>query len=826
MLIPISWLKNYVPVNDTPSELAHKLTMAGTEIGDVQTVGEGWDPEKIVVGHVLSVDPHPNADRLSLPTVDIGGGESATVVCGAPNVSAGQKIAFAAEGASLFSPRSGRVETLQRAHIRGVESAGMVCSSLELGLGEDHEGILVLADDAPIGTPLAEYLGDSVLDAEVTSNRPDCLSILGIAHEVAAVNGERVTEPDCSYPEDGEPIEDQVTIEIADPALCYRYTASLITGVQIGPSPQWIQDALERAGQRPINNVVDITNYVMLEYGQPLHAFDLDACRDRTIIVRSAREGETLTTLDGEQRKLSPPMLTISDSRDPVGLAGVMGGANSEMTGETTAVLLESASFDPANTRRTRSALDMRTDASDRFERGIRSALASIGLRRATKLIVELCGGIAAKGIIDLYPTRREPPTLSLSRARIRQVLGVDYPMSQVRRVLDSLGFEETSPPGSLIDLIETVEAGPSAERTDTLWLRVPYWRSDISIEDDLVEEVARIIGYDSLPTTMLSTAIPYSVPQPMTQLKDSMRDLLAAAGMQETISYSPTTLQNLGRVDALDEDNPPLRIANPLSRQWEYMRTSLRSNILNTLSYNRRIAQGEGFRIFEVGRVYLPKPEAGDRDLPDELEMLVGVVSGPRFTDSWTVDQVDMGFFDAKGALEFSLGKLGVEATYEPTEDSVLRPGRTARIAAGGTTIGVIGEVQQPVLESFDLEAYPAAMFEISLEALLSAVDDVDLTYEGASRYPESYRDLAIVVDNGVSAAQVRQIIDRHALVVRSTPFDVYTGEGVPQGRKSIAFRVAFQSDRGTLTTNQVDRFQRDIVRQLQRELNAELRT
>ena len=779
----------------------------------------------MVVGHVLKVDPHPNADRLSLPTVDIGDGGTATVVCGAPNVAAGQKIAFAREGARLFSPHSGKMDTLKRARIRGVESAGMVCSPLELGLGEDHDGILVLDDEAPIGTPLSDYLGDAVLDAEVTSNRPDCLSILGIAHEVAAITGESVTEPDHAYAESDEDIEDQATIEIADPDLCYRYTASLISGVNIGPSPQWLRDALTRAGQRPINNVVDITNYVMLEYGQPLHAFDFDTCKDRTIIVRAAREGEMLTTLDGEQRKLSPPMLTIADSTDAVGLAGVMGGANSEMTPGTTTVLLESASFNPVNTRRTRTALDLRTDASDRFERGIRAALAPIGLRRATQLIVELCCGTAARGIIDLYPTRREPPTVRLSRARIRQVLGVDYPMSQVKQVLESLGFEKAEEPGGLIDLIETVEAAPSAERSDTLWLKVPYWRSDISIEDDLVEEVARIVGYDSLPTTMLSTAVPHWQPQPMTELKERVRDLLAAAGMQETISYSPTTLENLSRVDALDDSNAPLRIANPLSREWEYMRTSLRANVLNTLSYNRRIAQGDGIRIFEAGRVYIPKPEAKERDLPDELEMLVGVVSGPRFTASWAAGEGDMDFFDAKGALEYALGKLGIEATYEPSEDSIMQPGRTARVTAGGVDLGVIGEVRPGVLESFNLDAYPAAIFEISLDALLSVTSDTEQTYTASSRYPESYRDLALVVDEDVTAARIQGIIKRHALVVGSTPFDVYTGEGVADGRKSVAFRVVFQSDRSTLTSGQVDRFQGDIMRQLRRELNAELR-
>lgn len=825
MLIPLSWLKKYVPVSDSPHELAHKLTMAGIEIGEVRVVGADWDADKIVVGEALRVEAHPNADRLRLVAVDVGGGRTETVVCGAPNVAAGQKIAFAKEGAALFSPRSGKTETLKRARIRGVESRGMVCSALELGVGDDHDGILVLDADAPVGAPLAEYLGDAVLNAEVTPNRPDCLSILGVAHEAAAIGGARVTDPDLSYPEEGEPIENLATVEIADPDLCFRYAASLIAGVKIEPSPKWMQDALIKAGQRPINNVVDITNYVMLEYGQPLHAFDFDKCRDRTIIVRQAREGETLVTLDGERRELRPPMLTIADSRDAVGLAGVMGGANSEMDENTASVLLESASFDPVNTRRTRTALDLRTEASDRFERGIRSALAPVGLRRATQLIVELCGGVAAKGIIDLYPTKREPPALSLSRARIRQVLGVDYPTSRVRGVLESLGFEETDAPGGMIDLIEAVEAAPAPERADTLWLKVPYWRSDVSIEDDLVEEVARVIGYDSLPATMLSTPIPNRPPQPVAALKDRLRDLLAAAGMQETISYSLTTLEELRKAGALDESNPPLRVANPLSSRWEYMRTSLRASVLNTLAYNRRLAQGEGMRIFEIGRVYIPKPQAKGRELPDEIEMAVGAFSGPRFPASWLADEGEMGFFDAKGALEQVFSALNLNAAFEPAEDSALRPGRTARISAGGVALGVAGEARREVLEGFGLESRPVALFELRVDALLSALGAASVSYESASRYPESYRDLAVVVDADVSAARIRRIIERHALASRAAPFDIYAGEGVPAGRKSVAFRVAFQSDRGTLTSEQVDRFQNDILRQLRRELGAELR-
>ncbi len=825
MLVPISWLKNYVPITDLPKELAHRLTMAGVEVGDVEQIGADWDRDKVIVGHVLEVNPHPNADRLSLPTVDLGDGETATVVCGAPNVAAGQKIAFAKEGARLFSPRSGGVEELKRAKIRGVESAGMVCSRMELGMGEDHDGILVLDAAAAVGTPLVDLLGDAILDVEVTPNRPDCLSVLGIAHEVAALTGQPATEPDISYPEDGPAIEGQIKIEVADPNLCYRYTASLVTSITIGPSPEWMQQALVKAGQRPINNIVDITNFVMLEYGQPLHAFDYDKVNDKTVIVRAAREGEVFETLDGESRRLEPPMLTIADAHDAVGLAGVMGGSNSEMTEQTTSVLLESANFSPINTRRTRTMLGMNTEASYRFERGIRAALAPLALRRATKLILDLCGGQAASGIVDLYPTDREPSPVKISRSRVRQVLGVDYPMPQIERVLASLGFETAEPPGGLIDLIEAVEAGPVAERSDTLWLKPPYWRSDITIEDDLVEEVARIVGYDTIPTTMLSTAIPHWEPQPMTEFKDAVKDLMASAGLQETISYSLTTLDRLASVDAVDDSNPPIRMANPMSVEWEYLRTSLRSSALMTLASNRRMAQSDGIRIFEVGRIYAPQDEAKERDLPDEKEMLVGVLSGPRFSTSWTAEEAEMGFFDAKGALEYMFGRLGVDVVYEPADDSVLHPGRTAVMLAGKTRLGVVGEVRADVLDRFELDGYPVALFEIDMETLLSVASAVDLTYRAASRFPESYRDLALVVDSEVSSARIQQIIDRHRLVIGSTPFDVYEGEGVPDGKKSVAFRVVFQSDRSTLTSEEVDKFQGDIVRQLGRQLGAELR-
>ncbi len=807
MLVPLSWLKRYVPVDLPPGELAHRLTMAGLEIESVEEIGGDWDADKVLVGHVLEVNPHPNADRLSLPTVDLGNGETATVVCGAPNVAAGQKIAFAREGAMLRSNRTGNVEPLKAAKIRGVLSSGMVCSERELGLGEDHDGILVLPDDLQVGTPLVDLLGDAVLDAEVTPNRPDCLSILGVAREVGAITGAPVSEPEAAYPEDGPPIADRVTVEIEDPDLCPRYTAGLVEGVSVGPSPEWLRSALETAGQRPINNIVDITNFVMLEYGQPMHAFDFDKVADDTIIVRQARPGERLATLDDETHDLRPPMLAIADPSGPVALAGVVGGVGSSVTGATTSVLLESANFDPTNTNRTKRALGNGTEASYRFERGIRADLAPKALRRAIQLILEVAGGTAAAGMVDAYPGRSEAPELRVTGTRLRKVLGVDLPAGRVQEVLESLGFQ--------------VRGGGGDEHVVT----APYWRSDIRIEDDVIEEVARIVGYDDIPTTAMATPIPHHSPKPFEELRERVRDALAAAGLQEVLTYSLTDRETLEKVHGLDGIGDPLELANPMSRDLQALRTSLRGNMLKTLRANRRMSRGEGLRLFEIGRVFIPREEARERDLPDERQMVVGAMSGPRFPASWLAQQVDMDFYDAKGAVEAMLADTGIEATFEPGEDATMHPGKTARLVVDGRQVGVVGEVHPSTLQGFDLDAAAVAMFEIDLQALFDAVSTGPAVYVPVSRFPQAERDVALIVDEGASSASIRQIIDRHKLVASSRPFDTYTGEGVPAGKKSVAYRIVFQSEKATLTSEAIDRAQGDILRQLQRRLGAELR-
>ncbi len=433
MKVPLKWLREFVDVNLPPKEVADRLTMSGTEAKGIQVIGGTWD--NIVVGQIAAVNPHPNADRLRLPTVDIGT-EPQTVVCGAPNLNIGDKIAFARVGAQLIDGHTGEIAKLKPAKIRGVESSGMVCSEKELGISDNHTEILVLPADAPGGAPLADYFGDAVFDLDVTPNRPDCLCIIGIAQEVAAVTDQKLHPPEVVYEEAGTPIDQHIAVEIIDADLCPRYCASLITGVKIGESPQWMQQRLLACGMRPINNVVDITNYVMLELGQPLHAFDYELIRGKKIIVRRATEGEMLVSLDGVERKLSGNMLVIADAERAVAIAGVMGGANSEVTEGTTSILLEAANFNPASIHYTGQHLSLPSEACMRFERGIRPELTMPALKRATQLIVQLGGGQAARGIADAYPGKREPEPMMISTERTRQLLGVEFTVDQITKVL------------------------------------------------------------------------------------------------------------------------------------------------------------------------------------------------------------------------------------------------------------------------------------------------------------------------------------------------------------------------------------------------------
>jgi phenylalanyl-tRNA synthetase beta chain len=800
MRAPLKWLKDYVEVNLSDKELAHRLTMAGLEVTSIDRTGESWND--IFVGRVLDVERHPNADRLTLVTVDMAG-EKFKVVCGAPNVAAGQNIAYARIGARLIDGHTGKPTKLKKAKIRGVESAGMVCSEKELGLSDEHEGILVLAEDAPNGMSLTEYLGDSILDIDMKPNRADGLSILGIARDVAALTGGRVREPHLEFAATGAPAAEKIRVEIQDPDLCSRYTAVLIEGIEPGPSPPWMQEMLIGAGMRPISNVVDITNFVMLELGQPIHAFDYDTIKDHTIIVRRAAPGEKLTTLDGVLHTFGPEHLLIADPSGPVAVAGVMGGLETEVTEKTRNILLEVANFNQVNIRRTAMALKAQSEASKRFAWGLPPELAAIASRRCTKLLVELAGGTASKGLVDAYPVKAEKVEVELERRRLKQVLGIDVSPEKIVEILASLGFSVKE------------------KSTDRFRVGVPYWRRDVSIPDDLAEEVARIIGYDEIPTEPIVGRVPPKVPQPRRELKERIIDILAAAGMQEVITYPLTNAETLGKVLPAEtlEELAPLAVVNPLNVGQERLRTSLRAAMLECVAGNQRV-QSDAFALFEVARVYIPCKDL----LPNELEHVVGAVTGRR-TDRWgnaTSEEAD--FFDAKSYVARLFDRLDLEVNYVAVEEFGMVPGRTAEIRFGENRVGVMGQVHPRTAGEFGIEQ-DVYLFEIVVDDLLALVEPVR-RYSPLSRYPSVEEDLAVVVEAGLPAERVRADILGHPLVVSVRLFDEYMGAPVPEGKKSLAFSISYQAKDRTLADKDINKARNRIVDRLRREMGAELRS
>jgi len=818
MKVPLKWLRDYVDIKLATEELSERLTMSGLEVKGVQTIGGTWD--NVVIGEVIAVNPHPNADRLTLATVDLGT-EQVTVVCGAPNIGLGQRVTFARIGAWLVDPHTEETILLKPAKIRGVASEGMVCSEKELGISDSHEGILVLPPEAPIGAPLGAYLGDVIFDLDVTPNRPDCLSVIGIAREIAALTGEPLRLPKIHYEETEDSIDSFASVDIAEPDLCPRYCASLITGIRIASSPSWLQQRLNSCGMRPINNVVDVTNYVMLEYGQPLHAFDYHKLKGRQIIVRRAGNGETITSLDGTKRALNPDILLIADKEEAVAVAGIMGGLDSEVTDKTDTILLESANFNQATIRRGCSHLQVQSEASIRFDKGLNSELPLLPLKRATQLLLELAGGRAAKGVIDVYPGKSEPKLILISAREMERLSGLKGNIDEILKVLKALGFEcQESDSGSQISVA------------------VPYWRSDVKCSADLVEEVVRIIGYEKIPITRLGSPLPQqesklSPSAQQSNLKKKLRNILTGFGFQEILTYSLVSLEKLQNLSPkLELKIPPLKVANPMTREQEYLRTSLRAGLLSTLAHNQKFEQ-TGIRLFEIGKVFLPqhppviaseaKQSQEERELPQEKEMLCAVLSGPRAELSWQADKEPLDFFDAKGVVEKILNQLGLKASFDIGDDEILFPGRGADIIVEDDKAGIVGDVHPGVVQAFEL--FDAVCFiEIDLEKLLTKITGTK-EYQPIPRFPSVTRDLALVINEQVGYRTVENIIQSFPLVTEVTLFDLYRGKQISKGKKSFAIRIIYQSPKHTLTDEEVDQTQEQMLGRLNQELGATLR-
>jgi len=848
MKVPLSWLKDFVDITLPLEDLAHKLTMAGLEVEEMRYVGLplpessagshprletrltglAWAAQEIVVAAVLEVMPHPNADRLVLCRL-VDGTREHIVLTGAPNLYPykGQgelekplKVPYAREGAQIYDGHQpGQVlTTLKRAKIRGVESYSMICSEKELGISDEHEGVIILDDDAPVGMPLVEYMGDVVLDIAITPNIARDANVLGVAREIAAITGQPLRLPNYDFVAKGAPVHDQVSIEIRNPELNPRFVLGLLRDVQIGPSPYWVQRRLRLAGMRPINNIVDATNYAMWEVGEPLHAFDYDVLVQRAggktprLITRTARQGEHLKTLDGVDHVLDDFTVLVCDTAGALSIAGVMGGAESEVSQTTCNVLLEGANWNFINIRRTLSAQHMSSEAAYRFSRGVHPAMAECGVRRGLELMRQWSGGVAAQGIVDNYPLPPVDPTVEITPSDVRRWLGIDLSPAEVADILRRLEFK--------------VEIEGQVVRATIPDHRLDIGEGVIGVAD-LMEELARVYGYERIPETRMSDELPPQLGNPLLDKEERVRDLLVDLGLQEVVNYRLTSPQRERRLlppSATTDERPYVRLANPIASDRDVLRHSLLASLLETVERNSRLRPR--MAIFEIGPVFIASP-AGE--LPDEPLYLALALTGPRALPAWQgADSTPMDFYDMKGILTALLDGLHIQgARFEPAEHPTFHPGKCARLLLGEQPLGVLGELHPLVSEHYDLPAAPLLAAEIDLQALIDAIPErYDL--EPVPSYPPVLEDLAVIVDEDLPAERILGIIQQAGgkLLVGVRLFDVYHGEQIGAGKKSLAYSLAYQSPERTLTDNEVLQVRQRILRRLEQELGAKLRS
>ena len=801
MRFPLVWAQEWIDLQESPEVIAERLTAAGFEVDEIERTGP--DLTGIRVAQVLERADHPNADRLSVCRVDLGEEEPFEVVCGAPNVAAGQKVAFAAPGTTL--PDGTR---LKKAKIRGVVSHGMILSERELGLGSDQEGILVLATEAPVGEPLASVVsaGDAVLEVAILPNRGDAASMLGIARELQAQFGRALRIPEHVPPEGERASREDLRVEIEDRAGCHRYVARVVRGVRIGPSPGWLVSKLESAGVRPINVVVDITNLVLLEFGQPIHAFDLSTIRGGVIRVRSAAEGEGLQTLDRVERRLSAGDLVIADAERAVAVAGVMGGAETEVGDETADVLIESAHFQPARVRRTARRLGLQTEASYRFERGVDRDEIARAADRAARLLAELAGGDVSKDALDVQGDSPDvTETIMLEVERVNRLLGTSLTTEEIRAALGRVGVQNE------VD-------------GDRLRCRIPTYRNDLHRPQDLIEEVARIYGYDRIEPTLPTAQLEGVTLPRVHRLTERARDTLRASGLLEVMSLPfvrETDLDRL-RLAAGDARRDVVELLNPIVEGASILQPLLVPSLLEIARQNRS-RQVESVRIFEVGRVF-GRSEAGE--LPAEPLHVAAVIVRDERRGLWDGREAPPLFHEVKGIVERLLSDLDASPSFmaSPSEP-FLHPAAGCGIAAADRTVGFVGEIHPDVAESYELDA-PCALFELDLSAVSAFPERVRVFHE-VSRHPLVRRDLAVTVDLERPAGELVEAIRKAggSILVAVDIFDRYVGKGIPEGKVSLAFRLVFQRQDRALTDAEVTKQTDRIVQLLARRFGATLR-
>jgi phenylalanyl-tRNA synthetase beta chain len=812
MRVSWKWLNELVEIKRTPEEVANLLTMSGIEVGKI--VYPEIELQNIKVGQIEKVTDHPQADKLVICEVNIGGGEKRNIVTGASNVVAGQKVPVSLPGAVLAGGKK-----IESSVLRGVVSDGMLCSAAELGMDvdkiapEQKEGIYLLSPDVAVGDDVVQVLNldDIVLELELTPNRADCLGMWNVAREVAALTGAPLHLPAVKCVEAGGECARMTRVEIADQHLCKRYVARIIENVQIAPSPLWLQHRLMAAGVRPISNVVDVTNYVMMEMGQPLHAFDYDRLAEKRIVVRKAEAGEEITTLDGQLRKLVPDTLVIADAQKSVAIAGVMGGLETEVTAETKTILLESACFNGFSIRRTSLALGLRSEASLRFEKAVDVEQVQLAADRAVQLLEEIGAGTSVEGCVDCYPCPVERTPLQLRVARVNQILGMAIDAGIMEEMLKSLQI--------------TI-----LKRNDEGWLVLPpSYRRDLECEVDLIEEIARLYDYDKIPTTLPVGITSQGMRTAEQKLRYTLRKTMVAQGLMEVLTYSfinPLQLDLLG-IPAEHSLRDTLSIKNPLSEEQGIMRTTLLPGLLDTVKRNIN-KRNKNLKFFELGKVYFSAGFPKQNRLPVEKWVLSAVSTGKK-EKSWAYGTEEYDFYYLKGVVENLLTDLGYaedDCVFEAVGDLPgLHPGRTALLKVLGQEVGVVGEVHPQVLEKYEIEQ-KVTMFKLEI-ANLSAEKAIQKVFVPITKYPSVTRDLALLIPEEIKTAEVAALIRKqgHDWLKEVRLFDLYRGEQIQQGYKSLAFSLTWQAADRTLTDEEVNILHQKMEEALQEEFGAGLR-
>lgn len=806
MKVSYNWLKQYVDLSSVSArELADQVTLTGIEVDGIEGNGQGL--ENLVVGYVKSCEPMKNSDHLNITQVDVGEDETVQIVCGAPNIKQGQKVIVALTGAIL----PGNFQ-IKKTKLRGTESNGMICSLDELGFKENvipkyaEDGIFVLSDEAEVGADASEYIGldDTVIEFDVTPNRADVLSMRGVAHEVSAILDQKPTFEDVSVTENNESIDDYVKVGVESSKDTPFYSTRIVKDVTVTESPIWMQRRLMAAGIRPIDSIVDITNYIMLEYGQPLHAFDFDAVGTNELYVRRATEGEKIVTLDGNERILTNENLVVTNGLEPVALAGVMGGQNTHITNETKTIAIESAIFNPILVRKTAQKLNLRSESSSRFEKGINTDTVFEALDKAAHLMAEIGGGTIVEGVQSVSAVEKANPVVSVTLTELERLVGLNFTEEEVSSIFNRLGFPYE------ID----------GERFD---VEIPARRWDISISADLVEEVARIHGYNNIPSTLPTTeSIPGELNE-VQRLKRYVLDFLQSVGFNQSVSYALTTPKKASRFTTRSmTDKEGVTLDHPMSLDHQTLRQSIITGLLDVAKYNKA-RQINNIKLFELGAVF---SKEADNKYHETLHV-GGLLNGQLTEDSWSEKAVAIDFYTAKGVIEQLLSLLGIanKVTYRPTaEMEEMHPGRTAEVYAGEHYLGYVGQVHPTVAKQYDLsEVY---VFELDFMALIHEAKLVK-KYQSIPKYPGTARDMALLVDTTTTHQEIVDIIEANSskLLKNIHLFDLYDGENIEDGKQSLAYSLFYQNPESTLKDKEVDAEFEKVKEALQTQIGAVIR-